>query len=262
MITKMPAPCIGSIWSVLGLRDATVVVLAGPFRTTRENPEHLVAPLYTGAEPGFVWTSEDVRLDTVDTGLETTRYAAIWNARPVLETDLALELGELSEGAKVAVRDAYWASLNERPLGPDPRLGRPIRSHKEPAARFQAHEMERWEALSGRVFEPPLQVSANVLIPWSDSAVFGGAELGVAIQESEALIGPAGLSSSGFCMVSVNNARFAIGLPTVAGESLPDLFTVATDSTPYAERGISVHLSPQQQAESAAAANSELALAA
>lgn len=156
MIATMPAPRIGSIWSVLGLSDATVVVLAGPFRTTRGNPEYLMAPLYSGTEPAFVWTSEDVRLDTGETGLGTIRYAAIWNARPVLETDLALELGELSEEATVAVRDAYWASLNERPLGPDPRLGKPIRTHKDAAARFQAREMERWETLSGRVFEAKL----------------------------------------------------------------------------------------------------------
>lgn len=262
MITKMPAPRIGSIWSVLGLRDATVVVLAGPFRTTRGNPEYLVAPLYTGAEPGFVWTSEDVRLDTGETGLGPTRYAAIWNARPALETDLALELGELSEAATVAVRDAYWASLNERPLGPDPRLGKPIRSHKDPAARFQAREMERWESLSGRVFEPPLQVSANVRIPWGECAVFGGVELGEAIQASEALIGPAGLSATGLNRVWLNT-NFFIGSTNVLGESVPDLFTAVMDSAPYVERAISVRLNPQQRAESPeAAANSELALAA
>ena len=103
-----------------------------------------------------MWSSEDVRLEAKETDLAETRFAAVWNARPLLEADLALPMGELTEDATVAVRDEYWASLNERPLGPDPRLGRPIRSNREPAAQFQAREMERWETLSGRVFEAEL----------------------------------------------------------------------------------------------------------
>src|SRR6266545_7120268 len=110
MITQMPRAPIGSVWSVLGYEDAAVVVLAGPFATNRGAPEYLVAPLYTGREPGFVWSSEDVRLEAQESGFGEPRFAAVWNARPLLYADLGIQLGTLSEEATVAVRDAYWAS--------------------------------------------------------------------------------------------------------------------------------------------------------
>ena len=155
MITQMPHAPIGSVWSVLGYKDAAVVVLAGPFATNRGAPEYLIAPLYTGREPGFVWTSEDIRLEGDETGLSEARFAATWNARPILDADLALQLGTLNEEATVAVRDAYWASLNDRPLGKSKRLGRAIRGVEDPAATFQRQELLRWEPLSGRAFDAP-----------------------------------------------------------------------------------------------------------
>ena len=151
MIDIVPGHPLGSIWSVLGLEDAAVVILAGPFAAARGVPEYLVAPLYSDRQAGFVWTADDVRLGREETGLPDVRYAAIWNARPALEADLLFRLGQLSEDATVAVRDVYWASLNERPLGKSARLGRRIKSADEPAARFQAQELDRWEPVSGRV---------------------------------------------------------------------------------------------------------------
>jgi len=151
MIDIVPGHPLGSIWSVLGLEDAAVVILAGPFAAARGVPEYLVAPLYSDRQAGFVWTADDVRLGREETGLPDVRYTAIWNARPALEADLLFRLGQLSEDATVAVRDVYWASLNERPLGKSARLGRRIKSADEPAARFQAQELDRWEPVSGRV---------------------------------------------------------------------------------------------------------------
>src|SRR5882672_8773494 len=139
-IRPMPSNLVGSVWSVFGLEDAAVVILAGPFAADRGTPEYLVAPLYTSHEPGFVWTSEDVRLEAAETGLGEPRFAAIWNARPLLDADLGLQLATLTEEATIAVRDAYWASLNERPLGASPRLGKPIKSAADSAAKFQARE--------------------------------------------------------------------------------------------------------------------------
>src|SRR6184192_58465 len=168
-IMPMPGHLVGSVWSVLGLEDRIVVILAGPFAADRGTPEYLVSPLYTGQEPGFVWTSEDVRLETSETGLGEARFAAIWNARPLLKADLGLQLGTLTEEATIAVRDVYWASLNERPLGLSPRLGKPIKSAKDAAAQFQARELERWEPLSGRVFAPVSETSATAWYPMSNA---------------------------------------------------------------------------------------------
>lgn len=199
-IKTMLGYLVGSVWSVLGLEDATVVILAGPFAADRGTPEYLVAPLYSGRENGFIWTSEDVRLEPPETGLNEQRFAAIWNARPLLEADLGLQVGTLTEDATIAVRDAYWASLNERPLGASPRLGRPIDSAKDPAARFQAGELERWEPLSGRAFAPAFELSACTQFSIGDVWTLTPDELEVLSNEIEATegnIGPTQLEAVG-----------------------------------------------------------------
>lgn len=196
----MPEHVVGSVWSVLGLGDAVVVILAGPFAADRGTPEYLVAPLYAGHEPGFVWTAEDVRLESSETGLDEPRFAAIWNARPLLEADLGLQFGTLTEQATIAVRDAYWASLNERPLGVNPRLGRSVGSAKEPAAQFQARELERWEPLSGRVFAPASEASATAWYSIGDAwtlTVEDVEGLSKAIDETEGLLGTTQLEAVG-----------------------------------------------------------------
>src|SRR3989442_345019 len=103
MIKSVPDYNVGSIWSVLGVEDGRAVVLAGPFAASRGSPEYLVAPLYTGSEPGFVWSSEDVLLNAEETSLGVQLYAAVWNARPVLEVDLLFRLGQLQDEVTVAV---------------------------------------------------------------------------------------------------------------------------------------------------------------
>jgi hypothetical protein len=198
----MPSHLVGSVWSVLGLEDALVVIIAGPFAADRGSPEFLVAPLYTGREPAFVWTAEDVRLEASETGLEEPRFAAIWNARPILEADLALQVGTLTEEATIAVRDSYWASLNERPLGVNPRLGRVVKSVKDPAAQFQARELEKWEPFSGRVFSMPSEASASASARYSIGDVWtltldDVAGLSKAMEDTESLLGPIRLDAVG-----------------------------------------------------------------
>lgn len=195
---------VGSVWYVLGLDDAAAVILAGPFAADRDVPEYLVAPLYTGREAGFVWTSEDVRLEAAETGLGEPRFAAIWNARPLLADDLVYQIGQLTDEATVVVRDAYWASLNERPLGKNPRLGKAIRAASEPAAQFQARELERWEPTSGRVYSAPLSASGSARFVfcrhWSLTPQDIEA-LGDEIEESEKLVGRVLLEGVGARMV-------------------------------------------------------------
>jgi len=258
----MSASRVGTIWSVVGVPDSAVVILAGPFSTPRGRSEHLVAPLYTGGEPGFAWTSEDVRLEERETGLEAPRFAAIWNARPMLEADLGLQLGGLSQDATTAVLDVYWASLNDRPLGRNPRLGKPIRKAADPTARFQAAELERWEPLSGRVFEQPLEVFGSVVVPWATYATFG-VDLATAIEDSESFVGPISIAGKGPTMVWLTG-RWPIGVPGVASARLPDLFvSEMVTSTPYIEQGVALSVPADADANApSSAANSELALAA
>jgi hypothetical protein len=215
------------------------VVLAGPFTTPRGIPEYLVAPLYTGQEPGFVWTSEDVRLSADDTGLGAERFVGIWNARPVLEADLAFELGRLSDEATVAVRDAYWASLNERRLGPSPRLGREVRSASDPAARYQAAELDRWEPLSGRVFAHPAEVSGSTTFLCGDVWTLTPADvdgLSRAIEESETLVGPVTLDGSGPAKVWLSFSLTVGSLAAPDARRQPDLFEPPRDRSAPVER--------------------------
>ena len=144
---------IGSIWTVPDFVDAEVMILAGPFRASSTAQEYLVAPLYTSVEPGNRWTSEDVRIEAGETGDLGTRFAAIWNSRPVLDRDLGLQVALVTAEAVTAVLDAYWQNLNERPANKNSRLGKSIRSGREAVARFQEDELLRWAVLSGRVLE-------------------------------------------------------------------------------------------------------------
>lgn len=199
MIKQMAPLRIGSIWSVIGLKDAAVVVLSGPFAAARFVREYLVAPVYTGAEPGFVWTSEDVLLHPSETGLGGARYAAIWNARPILEADLGLELGTLPTDVTELVKDFYWASINERKIGKHERLGKDVDSANDPAARFQASELERWEPLSGRVFMEAITGRAG-FVRLGETWTLGLDEmddLWQQIEDSESLLGDLTLDAVG-----------------------------------------------------------------
>lgn len=146
----MTLPTVGSVWSVAGVRNGVALVIAGPFGPPEAPREFLIAPLY-GAEPNFVWTNWDVLVRPEEGPFDSPRYAAVWNVRPVLEYDLDHQLGDVTSGAVTAVRDVYWASLNEERLGNDPRLGKPLRWWNGREGRFQRAELERWALVSGRV---------------------------------------------------------------------------------------------------------------
>lgn len=152
---------IGSLWTVAGMGEQLAVILLGPF-APRTGPEFVVAPLYTGAEPGFRQTDEDVRLEAEETGVGV-RYLAIWNAGPVLERDLVQQVGWLPAATMTAVLDSYWASLNEA-TDRSPRVGKRIRSQREAVAQFQEAELVRWQPVAGRAwaagFPPPAPVAA------------------------------------------------------------------------------------------------------
>lgn len=195
----MPATAVGSVWSVPQLGDAAVVVLSGPFAAGTGAREYLVAPLYSDHHPGFVWTSEDVRVTAEETGLRDACYVALWNARPILEADLGLELGTLPIEVVELLKDFYWASINDKSVRKHDRLGTEVRSPDEPAAKFQARELERWEPLSGRVFMQA--ISAGTTFIWFDDAwtlnLDEIEQLRQEIEESESLLGTTNLEAVG-----------------------------------------------------------------
>lgn len=149
----MPPHSPGEVWSVLGVEGGVMVLLAGPFDAAHGQREYLAAPLYTGEEEGFVWTDQDVRIAPDESLSSDEGFIGVWNARPVLEDDLFVLLGELGDDALTAARDVYWATLNEETFDEDERLGRSIRSADDAAARFQNAEMDRWSVVSDRVHQ-------------------------------------------------------------------------------------------------------------
>lgn len=199
MINTVPSTPVGSIWSVPQLGDASLVVLSGPFVAGQGSGEYLVAPLYSEGHPGFAWTSDDVLLTPEETGLSDVSYAALWNARPVLEADLGLQLGALPREVAELLRDFYWASINEKRVGKHERLGKEIRSADELAARFQARELERWEPLSGRVFLEALS-AGTAFVRFDEAWTLTPddiQQLEREIEESEGLLGAISLDAVG-----------------------------------------------------------------
>jgi hypothetical protein len=214
MITHVPHPSVGSIWSVTRLHDTAVVVLSGPFSAAEGVFEYLVLPLYKGDEPGFLWSSDDVLLSTTETGLDGDRYAAIWNARPILEADLGIELGTVQREVTELLKDFYWASVNDRDVGHHDRLGKEIRSPAEAGARFQARELERWEPLSGRVFMQAISPAAT-FVRLDEAWTLTSDEierLWQDIEESERLLGEPSLDALGQEWARLT-ALFAVSQP-------------------------------------------------
>ncbi|SRR6266516_924632 len=272
MIRAVAEYPVGSIWSVLGVEDGRAVVLAGPFAASRGSPEYLVAPLYAGSESGFVWTSEDVRLNPEETSLGVRLYAAVWNARPVLEVDLLFRLGQCQDEATIVVRDAYWASLNERRLGKSPRLGRRIRSTSDTAAQFQARELRKWQQVSGRALQSGASVSASATFvigePWS-LTVEDVASLARNIEQSEVLLLPLKLAAVGPARVSFTATLYSSSVSAPLTEHAnffafpPSPSIVGSAVWQGNLAGLRLQISKDGSQELATvAANSELALAA
>jgi len=265
---------VGSIWSVLGVEDGRAVVLAGPFAASRGSPEYLVAPLYTGSEPGFVWSSEDVLLNPEETSLGIRLYAAVWNARPVLEVDLLFQLGRFQDEATVAVRDVYWASLNERALGKSPRLGRRIRSSSDPAAQFQAAELRKWQQVSGRALQLAASLSASATFVMGERwslTLEDLASLAHNIERSEIFLLPLDLAAVGPARVSFTTTLYSsyVSSPLLTEHatffaSPPSTSNVGSAVWQGSLAGFTLQISKEDDSQDVepVAANSELALAA
>jgi hypothetical protein len=158
-VTKL-AIAIGSVWTV-PLVGGKVVITAGPFGSS-QHPEYLVIPVYSSREPRFSRSRLDVEIVVEEGPFDRRMFASVWNARPVLTSDLELNLGVLSTSAIEAIRDVYWTTLNGERLGNDKRLGKFQLLRRGRIVRFQEAELRRWRVLSGRVWqhEPALNAMA------------------------------------------------------------------------------------------------------
>jgi hypothetical protein len=143
------APRPGSIRSVSSVAGGLALVLSGPFLTADEEPEFLCLAVYTGKEPDFRWTHQDVRLEPRETGARERLYVATWNVRPILDSHLDEEVGEISTDLLARVADVYWAAVEGGAI----RSKRTGRTHRWLGARavrrFQHREVIRWKAASG-----------------------------------------------------------------------------------------------------------------
>ena len=165
----MPDIDIGSVWAVPQL-DAKVVISAGPFGGP-ERSEFLVTPLYPPSTPEFCQSHLDVRIGITEGPFDTDVFAGVWNTLPMLVSDLGLKLGVLSTAASEAVRDVYWASINDKHLSTDQRLGRFQWLRRGRILRFQENELARWRPLSARVWEENTEDS-RALEPASSEGAF------------------------------------------------------------------------------------------
>jgi hypothetical protein len=257
----------GSVWSLQGF-DGTVVILAGPFGTLHGSREYIVAPLYAASKE-VPWTSEDFRLAASEMPDGRQHYAALWNARPILEQRLQLQLGNVPDDGTVALRDAYFASINELPTSKNPRLGRPIRSAKDTAAQFQLRELARWEPLSAEVTRelakadaaPDLDstVEASATFSLSNAqelAAFNETELADCIRTAERMIANLAITIDG-----ANAASLALPMAGPGAYQINAELAEAVEAIMH-KRGTIVADSPASQSVPEASANSELAMAA
>jgi hypothetical protein len=145
----MPKCAIGSIWTVPELGGHHAIVLLGPYTAGHPVPEYIVAPLYTGEEPGFGWTDQDVFVDERETSLGGVRYIGVWNARPVREGDLDARVGNLPEDAPAIAlaQSVFWGTQDRTTR--HSRLGH-VRTPGAALINFHLGEMLRWRALTVR----------------------------------------------------------------------------------------------------------------
>lgn len=147
-------PPIGSIWTVRGVEGGHALVILGPIMRDRGGPQFIVVPIYTGQEPGFGWTDQDVRLESRETSYADTRFLGVWNARPLYERDLERFVMRVPD-AHIAIaiaQDVYWASAQGRRLK-HPRLGSPMR-YDSPTTEFQERERQRWSGPQETTAQP------------------------------------------------------------------------------------------------------------
>jgi hypothetical protein len=146
MAVPQQRPPVGSIWTVRGVENGHALVILGPIMREKTGSQFVVVPVYSGDEPGFGWTDQDVRLDPEETSYAKPRFLGVWNARLVYERELERFVMRVPD-AHIAIaiaQDVYWAASQGRRLK-HPRLGSEMREGSE-ATLFQERERKRWAA--------------------------------------------------------------------------------------------------------------------
>lgn len=147
-MSKNAKPPVGSIWTVRGVEGGHGLVILGPILRESLGAEFIVVPVYSGAEPGFGWTDQDVRLEPEETSYAAPMFLGVWNARPVLEKNLERFVMRVPD-AHIAIaiaQDVYWAASQHRRLK-HPRLGAEPKPGSKTEA-FQQSEREKWAPAS------------------------------------------------------------------------------------------------------------------
>jgi hypothetical protein len=145
-VSKNAKPPVGSIWTVRGVEAGHGLVILGPILRESTGAEFVVVPVYTGSEPGFGWTDQDVRMEPEETSYAAPTFLGVWNARPVLERNLERFVMRVPD-AHIAIaiaQDVYWAGAQSRRLK-HPRLGSALKPGSKTEA-FQRAEMAKWAA--------------------------------------------------------------------------------------------------------------------
>ena len=121
-----------------------MLVILGPILREASGAEFVVVPVYTGSEPGFGWSDQDVRLEPEETSYAVPMFLGVWNARPVPERSLERFVMRVPD-AHIAIaiaQDVYWAAAQGRRLK-HPRLGAPLKAASK-TTEFQRSELAKW----------------------------------------------------------------------------------------------------------------------
>jgi hypothetical protein len=211
----------GSIWTVPDAgRDALCLVFSGPRGVARGRPEYQIIPLYV---PSLLveQSAADFALRANETSLGVALYAALWNMRPVLESDLGEERGRVvSEKAIADLRDASLQLADPSIRVPRGRTGR--RADTPDLARFREGEIAAWQRVSGRALQRLVEVVGSRVFDAETGASFSSEdleEMARLIEQTERLIGKLEVRASGEDMWLVDIA-LSLKYPS-ASPSLP-----------------------------------------
>jgi hypothetical protein len=180
----------GSIWTVPAAGDrALALILSAPRGVSRGRPEYQVVPLY---EPSLLSTQRDhdFRLAPSETTLGVEYFAALWNARPLLEADLGRHVGQVrSREAMADLRNAYLRLADPSITVAPGRLGR--ERHSDGVEPWREQEIAAWQRLTGRALAPvgisPLRVRCMVDQTWTMFTFEQLTELTPAMRRSDSL---------------------------------------------------------------------------
>lgn len=145
----------GSIWTVPALgNEARVLIFSAVRGVTRGRPEYQVVPVYVPGL-GSQQTAHDFLIRPSENSLNVALYAALWNARPMLQSDLGEQVAAVTSPVALSdLRDAYLRTMDPKISVAHGRLGTaPVSADLQ---RSRSNQIRAWQPLSGRALQPRL----------------------------------------------------------------------------------------------------------